>query len=87
MLHDLTAKQTGERVKICKERHANLQDQRFYRRIVTCDEKWMYLLNTNKSNQWLSPGQPAQLVVRNKGDALRLVELQGISSLRTCTRG
>ena len=53
--HDLTTKQAEERVKICKELLANTQDKRFYRRIVTCDEKWICLHNPNKSNQWLSP--------------------------------
>jgi [histone H3]-lysine36 N-dimethyltransferase SETMAR len=64
--HDLTAKQAEERVKICKELLTNPQDQRFYRRIVTCDEKWIYLRNPNKSNQWLSRGQPAEPVVKRK---------------------
>ena len=54
-------------MKICKELLANSQDQRFYRRIITCDEKWIYLRNPNKSNQWLSPGKPTQLVVKRKG--------------------
>ena len=64
--HDLTAKQGEERIKICKELLANPQDQPFYQRIVTCDEKWIYLRNPNKSNQWISPGQPAQPVVKRK---------------------
>ena len=38
------------RVEMCKELLANPQDQLFYRRIVTCDEKWIYLRNPNKSN-------------------------------------
>jgi len=64
--HDLTVKQAEELVKICKELLANPQDQRFYKRIVTCDEKWIYLRNPNQSNQWLSPGQLAQPVVKRK---------------------
>ena len=28
------------------------------------DEKWIYLRNPNKSNQWLSLGQPVQPVVK-----------------------
>jgi len=37
--HDLTAKQAEEVMKICKELLANPQDQRFYRKIITCDKK------------------------------------------------
>ena len=64
--HNLTTKQVEERVKICKELHANPQDQRFNQRIVTSDEKWIYLRNPNKLNLWLSRGKPAQPVVKRK---------------------
>ena len=39
---------------------------RFYRRIVTRDKKLIYLLNPNKSNHWLGPGEPAPPVVKRK---------------------
>ena len=58
-----TSRRTCE---ICKELLTNPQNQRLYLRIVTCDEKWIYPRNPNKSNQWLSPGQAAQPVVRCK---------------------
>jgi hypothetical protein len=34
-----------------------LKDHRFIKRIVTCDEKWIYLNNPDLQKQWLDKGQ------------------------------
>ena len=60
----LTPIQEQRRVNICKELLENPQDERFFRRIVTCDEKWILFFNPNKRNQWLDPGQLALPISR-----------------------
>lgn len=37
-----TQQQTNHRVERCKTLLENSQDWRFFKRIVTCDEKWIY---------------------------------------------
>lgn len=64
--HDLTPAQAQRRKDICQQLLANPQDARFWKRIVTGDEKWIYLSNPYKDNQWLMPGQPAVPVVRRE---------------------
>ena len=39
---------------------------RFIRRIVTCDEKWVNYRNPDASKQWFGPCQPAKDIVKNK---------------------
>ncbi len=60
--HDLTENQIQNRVSICRKLLENPLDDRFIRRIVTCDEKWVYFNNPDKRNQWLNPGQAAEPV-------------------------
>ena len=62
--HELTATQAQQRLDLCKELLAHPHDMRFFRRIVTGDEKWIFFRNPNKENQWLYPGMPAQPVVK-----------------------
>jgi hypothetical protein len=56
------------------------KDYRFIKRIVTCDEKWIYLNNPELQKQWLHKGHlPVPVAKRErfekKGPPLRLMEL------------
>ena len=62
--HELNEKQAERRVEVCRQLLQNPRDERFIRRIVTCDEKWIYFSNPNKENQWLDPGQMAKPVAK-----------------------
>lgn len=62
--HELTEIQAKRRVEICRKLLENPWDHRFIRRIVTCDEKWVYYTNPDKQNQWLDPGQMAESVAK-----------------------
>lgn len=62
--HDLTEIQAQNRVNVCKKLLENPRDDRFIRRIVTCDEKWVYFSNPDKQNQWLNRGQIAKPVAK-----------------------
>ena len=63
--HELSEENAQRRVDICKELLKNPFDKRFVKRIVTCDEKWIYFTNPEISNQWLDIGQSAFHVVNN----------------------
>lgn len=62
--HELTVHQAQNRVDTCRKLLDNPRDDRFIRRIVTCDEKWVYFSNPDKQRQWLSPGQVAEPVAK-----------------------
>lgn len=62
--HDLNAQQAKNRVDVCKKLLENPKDERFLKRIVTSDEKWIYLNNPNNRNQWLDRGESAKPVVK-----------------------
>ena len=62
--HELTEIQAQRRVETCRKLLQNPRDERFIRRIVTCDEKWIYFSNPDKKNQWLDPGQMANPVAK-----------------------
>ena len=62
--HDLTENQAHNRVDTCRKLLEHPRDDRFIRRIVTCDEKWVYFNNPDKQNQWLDPGQMAEPVAK-----------------------
>ena len=66
MPHDLTKKQANRRIETCRKLLENPRDERFIRRIVTSDEKWIYFNNPDKRNQWLDIGQVAQPVPRSE---------------------
>jgi len=55
--HELTDAQAERRVQVCQQLLENPLDDRFWRRIVTGDEKWIFLRNPDKRKQWVSPGQ------------------------------
>jgi histone-lysine N-methyltransferase SETMAR len=62
--HDLTENQAQRRVDTCRILLQNPHDERFFRRIVTCDEKWIYFDNPDKQNQWLNPRQVAESMAK-----------------------
>ena len=47
--HELIPQQAQCRVDICCQLISNPMDDRFIRRIVTCDEKWVYYCNPDTS--------------------------------------
>jgi histone-lysine N-methyltransferase SETMAR len=56
---ELTAEQKQRRIDLCRQLRQNAFDGRFYGRIITCDEKWIFFQNPDHANQWITPGQPA----------------------------
>ena len=60
--HQLTPAQAQRRVDTCRQLLENPMDERWIKRVVTCDEKWVYFSNPDKENQWLEPGQMAEPV-------------------------
>jgi hypothetical protein len=56
---ELTAEQKQRRIDLCRQLRQNALDGRFYRRIITCDKKWIFFQNPDHDNQWITPGQPA----------------------------
>lgn len=65
--HELTEQQSQRRIEICRELLSKPNDHRFWRRIVTSDEKWIFYRNSEHGKQWLKPGQPSkQVVVQNR---------------------
>lgn len=64
--HELTESQAKRRVDVCRQLLLNPNDQRWIKRIVTCDEKWVYYDNPDKRNQWLDPGQVAEPVAKRE---------------------
>lgn len=61
--HELTDYQAQRRVDVCRKLLQNPKDNRFWRRIITGDEKWVFFRNSSRSKLWLLPGQPTQQVV------------------------
>jgi hypothetical protein len=55
--HELTAEQAQRLVEFCRKLHELPKDHRFIKRIVSCDEKWIYLNNPDLQKQWLDKGQ------------------------------
>jgi histone-lysine N-methyltransferase SETMAR len=55
--HELTLEQAQRRVEFCRKLLQLPKDHRFIKRIVTCNEKWIYLNNPDLQNQSLDKGQ------------------------------
>ena len=55
--HELTEAQAAQRVEICCQLLNNPLDDRLWKRIVTSDEKWVYLVNHDRSKRWVPKGQ------------------------------
>jgi histone-lysine N-methyltransferase SETMAR len=60
--HELTVEQTQRRVKFCRKLLHLPKDHHFIKRIITCDEKWIYLNNPDLQKRWLNKGQLPVLV-------------------------
>ena len=78
--HELTEAQAERRVEFCLQLLENPLDDRFWKRIVTSNEKWVYLVNHNRQKRWILRGQnppsvPRQDRLGKKVMMTRLVEL------------
>lgn len=62
--HELTEAQAKRRVEVCRQLLENPLDDRFWKRIVTSDEKWVYLVNHNRQKRWVPRGQNPPSVPR-----------------------
>jgi len=61
--HELTDAQDQKRVEICQQCLRNSIDDRFWKRIVTDDEKWIFLRNPDRKKKWVPQGEQRQLIV------------------------
>lgn len=65
--HELTEAQATRRIEICRHLLENPLDDRFWKRIVTCDEKWVFLVNHDRSKRWVRRDQtPPPVPRRNR---------------------
>jgi histone-lysine N-methyltransferase SETMAR len=55
--HELTDAQAIRRVEVCRQLLDNPLDDHFWKRIVTCDEKWFFLVNRDRSKSWVPRDQ------------------------------
>lgn len=62
--HELTEAEAMRRVEVCRQLLDNPLDDRFWKRIVTCDEKWVFLVNHDRSRRWVPRDQSPSPVVR-----------------------
>ena len=62
--HELTPDQARDRIDICKRLLGNPLDERHFKQIVACDEKWIFFRNPDNRNQWLYSGQLVKPVAR-----------------------
>jgi histone-lysine N-methyltransferase SETMAR len=62
--HELTEAQAIRRVEVCRQLLDNPLDDRFWKRIVTCDEKWVFLVNRDRSRRWVPRDQNPPPVAR-----------------------
>ena len=62
--HNLTQEQARRRIDVCTQLLQNPLDDRFWRRIVTCDEKWIFFNNPVNKRQWVPRGQAPQPSLR-----------------------
>ncbi|CAF2346816.1 unnamed protein product [Rotaria sp. Silwood2] len=62
--HELTEAQAIRCVEICRQLLDNPLDDRFWKRIVTCDEKWAFLVNRDRSRLWVPRDQNLPPVAR-----------------------
>jgi hypothetical protein len=78
--HELTAELSQRRVEFCRKLLQLSKDHRFIKRIVTCDEKLIYLNNPDhKSNSLMNDNRQCrsqERALRKKGPPVRLGELR-----------
>ena len=60
----MTDDQAERRVEICKQLLQNPLDDRFWKKIITCDEKWFFFYNPDKRGQGVPIDQEAEPVVK-----------------------
>ena len=60
--HELTIEQCNKRLKICKQLANGPFDNRFIKKLITCDEKWIYYNNPDTKYIWLDKNSPADQV-------------------------
>ena len=56
-IHPQKATTRSIRIEICRQLLNNPLDNRFWKQIVTSDEKWVYLINHDESKRWIPKGQ------------------------------
>ena len=66
VFHDLSESQIKQRLHICEKLLKNPNDERFFRRILTGDEKWIFLNNYNHGKQWLDKGDRGIQIPKDK---------------------
>ncbi len=62
--HELTEAQAIRCVEVCRQLLDNPLDDRFWKRIVTCDKKWVFLVNRDRSKRWVPRDQNPPPVAR-----------------------
>jgi hypothetical protein len=77
VLHELTAEQAQRGVEFCRKLLQLQKDHRFIKRIVTCDEKWIYLNNPDLQKQCLDKGQLPVPVTKRKRFEKRYSSVSG----------
>lgn len=55
--HELTNGQKQKRVEVAKQLRRRQLRSPFLNSVITCDEKWVPLVNRERRKEWLSPGQ------------------------------
>lgn len=55
--HELTILQADQRISICKQLLQNPRNDRFWKQIITGDEKWIFFNNYDRRSQWVSCGE------------------------------
>ena len=84
----MTPQQAQRRVDICHLLISNPMDDRFIRRIVTCDEKWIYHRNPDALKKWLGSHQHAKVIVKKIDSAPKyLLVLTCYSFTRVFVKG
>jgi len=63
--HDLTPEIEQKRVDMCQQLLQNPTGDRFWCRIVTSDEKWIFLRNPNMKRQWSRQSEARSTVVQH----------------------
>ena len=62
--HELTEEQAATRIEICRQLLENPQDDEFWKCIITSDEKWVYLVNRDRSRRWVKREENSSPVPR-----------------------
>jgi len=62
--HELTHAQESKSVEVCHKLLSYQLDDPFWKRIVTSDEKWIYLVSHNRQKRWVRRGQQPPSVPR-----------------------